>query len=228
MRRISQLILSGVVALIATGCGGSDAGSGTRTLWVKALAVTDDTSDGTGLIVEVRQGGEGGERVTDAVVIVEGNNTGEFAVPWDDGKWFGIDSGYHYAGLAWDTGWRISVKRGDDELYAYLEAPGVTRITNPVAETTFRRAEAQNLLVEWEDLEGRDADFVEVDFKEADDADATLDGDPGELEVDFNRLRPDHEEHLSVNRRNQLNLEGGVPGSTFTAESHHGFKFTVE
>ncbi|MGA9522385.1 MAG: hypothetical protein WBV82_13030 [Myxococcaceae bacterium] len=229
MRVVSRLMLCGVMALAAAGCGGSDPGTGSRTLWVKAEAVTDGSTDGTELFIQVRQGGETGEILTDAVVTIEGDKTGEFAVPWTGIKWGDFAAGgYLRDDFAWDTGWRISVKRGSDDLVAYIEAPGVTEIGKPLANTTYRRSDAQPLVVQWRDTEGRRAELVEVDFQESNEADRTLNEDPGELEIEYNRLEAKNDERLEVRRRNEINLEGGVVGSTFRATTRHTIRFNIE
>ncbi len=229
MRVVSRLILCGAMALAAVGCGGSDPGTGTKTLWVKAEAVTDGSTPGTGMFIQVRQGGENGALVKDAVVTIEGDRTGEVTLPFSDEEWWGfIPGGYYRDEFAWDTGWRIEVRRGNDELVAYIEAPGVTHITSPIANTTFTRGNAQPLVVQWKDTEGRKAEIVEIDFGKSNEADRTLTEDTGELKLEYNRLEAQKDERLSIRRRNEINLEGGVVGSTFKVTSQHDIRFNIE
>ncbi len=227
--RFEVALLGGLLASALVACGGHDPGGGTQTLWVRAQAETDGSTSGSWFVVQVRDGSENGTLLNDAVVSIEGDNTGELVLPFDGGDFFGFRVGANIKrDLPWDTGWRLTVRRGKDELDAYLEAPGVTTITAPVGGTTFRRSNGENLVVEWKDEKGRRADVVEVDFRRADDADRTFGEDPREYEVDFNRLRAADDERIEVRRRNEVNLEGGVPGSRLTATTKHRIDLTVE
>ncbi len=229
MRVVSRLILCGAVALAAAGCGGSDPGTGSRTLWVKAEAVTDGSTNGTELFIQVRQGGESGQILTDAVVTVDGDKTGEFAVPWTGLKWNNFAAGgYLRQGFDWDTGWKITVQRGSDDLVAYLEAPGVTEISSPIANTTYRRSSGDPLVVRWKDRDGRRAELVDINFRHSKEANRTLKEDSGELKVEYNRLEARKDERLEISRRNEINLEGGVAGSAFRATTKHSIEFIVE
>lgn len=229
MRTLSALVMTSLFAFVVAGCG-SDPGSGSKTLFVKALAESDGSTDGTFLAVEVRQGTSDGELISDAVVNIVGDDTGEFNLPWNGGNFFGYKFGSYSKQLTWDKGWKLSVKRGQDELDAYLVAPGVTTITEPIAGTTFRRGAGEPLTVKWKDGFDRRADNVEVDFDDAQgQADkAFTQEDPLEAEVQANTLVATDKEKVRVIRRNEINLEGGVPGSTFRAVTHHRIEFAVE
>ena len=218
------------MAFAASGCGGRNPGGGTKTLYVKAQAVSDGSTDNTAMGVEVREGHSEGNLVTDAVVTVVGNKTGEFNLAWTGINWGGFKAGAYYKDkMQWDTGWKITVKRGQDELDAYLVAPGITTITEPIAATTFKRAEGKPLMVKWKDSDGDRAQIVKIDFDKSDSADREFSDwdDPFELQVEPNTLVPDNE-RVTVSRQNQINLEGGTAGSIFTAETHHRIQFTVE
>jgi hypothetical protein len=215
------VFLTLATGLLLAACGGHDPGSGSRTLFVHAQAETDGSTDGSWMMVKVRQGNSEGQPVTDATVTVTGDNGGEVGLPFE------LD-GYTRRRISWDTGWGLEVKRGDDALQAYLEAPGITTITRPIGGTTFKRAAGDDLLVTWTDEKMRKADFVTVEFKRAGGADREFTGDPFEYEVELNRLVADDDERISVKRRNEVNLEGGTPGSRFSAVTRHRVDLKVE
>lgn len=227
MRTLSAIVVAvAVVGLV--GCGGSNPGTGTKTLFVKATAHTDGSTDGTWLGVEVRQGSDKGDLITDAVVTMKGDKSGEFNLGWSGMNWGGWKAGlYLKQQAAWDTGWSLSVKRGQDELDAYVAAPGVTTITQPIADTTFRRVDGKPFELVWKDGEGRRAEKVHIDFDHSD-ADLDLDEDTLSHEFEANRLTASDREHVRVTRANTVDLAGGTPGSAFTAESTHQIEFTVE
>lgn len=228
MRQLTAMVaIAGLVGL--AGCGGSNEGSGSETLFVKATAESDGSTDGSWLAVEVREGSSEGAIVTDAVVTVRGDDSGEFNLPWEGINWGGFRAGaYVKRDLAWDTGWNILVKRGEDGLEAYLSAPGITNITEPLGGTTFKRGDGNAMMVRWKDGEGRRAELVEVDFSEADEADRDLAEDTLELEVEPNRLVATDRERLEVRRTNEVKLAGGTPGSVFKATTRHRIEFKVE
>lgn len=226
LRRVVLLLL-GVAFLFS--CGGSNAGTGTQTLFVKAQAITDGSASGSWLAVEVRQGASDGALITDAVVTVSGDATGEFNLPWEGIQLGNFKAGAYRRGqLAWDTGWVLRVTRGADRLDAYLEAPGVSTITGPIAGTTFKRADAQPLAITWKDDAGRRANVVELKLDHADQASVTLAKDTLEHDVEPNRLVATDKEKLQLKRRNEIPLAGGAPGSVFSATTEHEIEFVVE
>ena len=217
-----------IAMLALVGCGGSNPGGGTKTLFVKATAHSDGSTDGSWLGIEVRDGSESGSLITDAVVTVRGDKEGEFNLPWSGINWGGFKAGLYLKDkMAWDQGWSISVKRGNDNLDAYLVAPGVTTITEPIDGTVFRRGDGQPFTLKWKDGEGRHSDSVKIDFNKAD-ADVDLDEDPMERQIEANRLTATNNETVTVTRSNTIDLAGGTPGSRFTAETTHHISFVVE
>lgn len=229
MQKLSALIIGGMVFGLM-GCGGSNPGGGTKTLFVKAHAETRGSTDSSWLGVEVRDGHSEGNIVSDAIVTIYGDKTGEFALPWQGINWGGFQAGaYVKEGISWDTGWKIEVKRGEDGLDAYLEAPGITTITEPIGGTTFRRTDGEPLIVKWKDGEGRRAQIVTVDFDHSDGADRNFSDfdDPMEVSIEPNILNPDNE-RVEVRRKNEVQLEGGTAGSAFSAETKHRIEFVVE
>lgn len=211
-----------VIAIAALGaaCGGSNPGSGSKTLYVQALAESDGSAGGTSIDVEVRDGSSQGLVVGDATVTVTGDSTGNLPLSWDG------NSRYSGGGFDWDTGWSIDVKRGDDVLQAYLQAPGITIITNPISATTFTRADGNPLIVKWQD-EGHRAEAVRIELNDSNFR-RDLSNDPLELAIPVNSLVPTGNERVEVNRSTEVNLEGGTPGSLFRATTRHRIEFIVQ
>jgi len=225
MRTLFQTLAA--MTLLA-GCGSSP-GGGTRTLYVKAEAWSDGSSDGTWISVEVRQGSSDGTLLNDATVSMHGSKSGDFSLPWQGISFGNFRAGsYHKGQMAWDSGFQISVKRGNDALDAYLEVPGITTITNPLGGTTFRRADGQPLMVKWKDDVNHVAQKVTVTFDHSDGATSILNADPLQLQVDPNRLVAASPENIEVRRENTVNLAGGVSGSSFTATTRHRIDFNIE
>ena len=216
------------LAVFALACGGSNPGSGTKTLYVKAQAFGDGRDASNSLMaVEVREGSATGNTLTDAVVTITGDKTGELALPWQ-GVVFGSFHAGSYAkpGLVWDTGWRLSVKRGSDQLDGYLVAPGFTTLTAPIAGSTFARSGGVPLNISWKDEAGRRAETVEIQLDKAK-LDQIVPDDKGTFPVEVNRLATDSKEKISVSRSNEVVLAGGVPGSVFSARTGHEIEINV-
>lgn len=231
MNRHPTLRLTSMFFLAASlvACGGSNPGNGTRTLFVNARAESDGASDGSLLMVEVREGHSEGTLITDAVVTINGNETGEFNLPWVGANFGGFKFGaYAKDNLTWDTGWSLNVKRGEDYLDAYLVAPGHTTITAPLGGSTYRRSSGEPLVLQWKDGEGRGADLTTVRFKTSEQANRDFTDDPMEYEVEPNHLQADDDERVEVERRNEVNLEGGTAGSIFRAVTRHRVEFAIE
>lgn len=228
MRLLPLPVLAGL-ALAASACGGSNPGSGTKTLYVKAAVQSDGTSDGTWLAVEVREGSDQGVLVTDAQVSVRGDSTGETGIPWGGGvSMDGFNGGVYVVWHPqWDRGFTLNVNRGSDHLNAYVETPGITTITSPISGTAFALAEGKPLVVEWKDSYGRRAENVRVDLKKSDYVWTGTD-DTLRNEIDPNRMVVDNGERVRVTRTNQINLAGGAAGSTFEASTTHAIDFVVE
>ncbi|MBI3184051.1 MAG: hypothetical protein HYZ28_18105 [Myxococcales bacterium] len=222
----APILVAAAIALAA--CGGSNPGGGTRTLYVKAQAETDGTTDGTRLGLEVREGSSGGTLITDAVVILRGDKSGESSLPWQGLKWgdFALGS-YFKSGIAWEPGWAIEVRRGNDRLDAYLQTPGYTTIVEPIAQTTFRRTEGKPLAVKWKDSFDRRAKTVTVDVDKAK-YQRTLPEDPLSHEIEANRLVSENNERITLERVNEIELAGGTPGSIFRGTSKHRIEVNVE
>ncbi|RMG10391.1 MAG: hypothetical protein D6729_19610 [Deltaproteobacteria bacterium] len=221
-------LLGAASLLLLAACGGSDPGGGTKTLYVNAATASDGSRDGTWIVVEVREGSSDGAIVDDAVVTVTDDEGNARRLNFS-----GVSIGNFAAGVYADTdfdfkgGTRLEVERGSDHLFAYLEHPGITTITQPIANTTFRRTEHEALRIEWKDARGRSARFVHIKLDRAD-YERTLENDPGFHEVEVNRLKPGANETLHVERYNEIQLAGGVTGSRFRATTVHRIDFDVE
>jgi len=208
-------ILGGLAAaVLLAACGGSDPGSGTQTLYVTATAESDGSSDGTRLLVVVRQGGSNGAFVDNATVTVIGDRGTNHTLPFVG--IFGL-GGYYKNAISWEGGWRLRIVRGSDNLEAYIAGPGLTTITAPTANGTFAKAAAQNLVVQWRDDMGRSMPNAEVRFRRADIQRITTDN--GAYSMDYNLLVPANDEEIAVRRWTELTLKGGATGSTFRAQT---------
>lgn len=222
-----HLVLPTLLGLLAS-CGGSNPGGGTRTLYVKGQVYSDGSTDGTAMAFEVREGNSGGTVITDAVVIVRGDQSGEMALPWTGVQWGSFAAGSYYTrSFAWQTGWHVEVRRGNDRLDAYLEAPGITTITQPIAGTTFSRAAAKPMEILWRDSFDRKAKQVDVDLDKADYKISLADDTHSHL-VEPNRLVADGSERIRIERFNEVELAGGTPGSSFRATTRHQIELRVE
>jgi hypothetical protein len=227
MRSALAVVLA-AVAVLGAACGGSNPGGGTKTLYVDAQAVSDGSTDGTGIRVCVRDGYREGPVVTNAVVSIRGDRTGEFNLLWEGVDWFGCAAGgYWRAGIAWDSGWALNVRRDNDHLDAYVSAPGITEISQPFANSTFLRAGGQPLVVKWEDRIGRRAETVSIELHQADQF-FPLPDDPLQYSIEVNRLVGTGDERLEVTRTNTVTLAGGASGSVFSATTHREIPFIVE
>jgi len=226
---LRRLVLLAVGIFLSFSCAGSNPGTGTQTLFVKAQAITNGSTEGSWMAVEVRQGSADGQLVTDATVTVTGDETGEVQLPWS-GNQVGASmmGAYRKAQLVWDSGWTLHVSRGTDRVDAYLQAPGVTTIVAPLAGTTFDRAVGQPLDITWKDDAGRRAEQVELSLDHADQASVTLPVDTLEHQVEANRLIATDKEKLDLKRKNQIELAGGAPGSLFSATTEHSIEFAVQ
>jgi len=226
---LRRVVLLAIGVFFFFSCAGSNPGTGTQTLYVKAQAITNGSTDGSWMAVEVREGSADGQLVTNAVVSITGDQTGDIDLPWDGVQVGNFKMGaYRKAQLVWDSAWMLHVSRGADRVDAYLQAPGVTTIVAPLAGTTFVRADGLPLDVTWKDDAGRRAEQVELTLDHADQASITLPIDTLEHQVEANRLIATDKERLGLKRKNQVDLAGGAPGSLFSATTEHSIEFAVQ
>ena len=201
-------------AMLLTACGGSDPGSGTQTLYVEATATSDGSAGGTSLLIRVQDGGSQGSFLQNATVTVIGDRGTQHVLPWVG--IFGVGA-YYKSNFNWESGWRLKIVNGNDNLEAYVAGPGLTTITAPVSNSTFSKASAQNLSVQWRDDQGRSVPNADIDFRRAN-IDRTVQ-DTGSYSVDYNTLVAATDEQITITRWTELNLKGGVTGSRFRAET---------
>jgi hypothetical protein len=225
------LLAAGLAAVVAVGtaCGGSNPGSGSGTLYVKAQLEADGTPDGNWIAVQVRQGHPDAPIVNDAVVTLRGDQSGEMTLPWQGVTFGGWAAGWYGTNnLTWDTGFALRVQRQSDNLEAYLQVPGLTVVTQPVYNTTFSVADGRPLLVKWEDAKGRRAEIVTVRLDRSGfRRELPMGEDPLQLSIELSNV-VSGDERVTVTRMNDVNLAGGTPGSVFSATTHHDVPFVVQ
>lgn len=224
-----QLLAFSAAFTFLAACGGTDPGTGSQTLYVRAALETDGSTNGTGIAVEIRERDASGPVVTDAIVTLRSQSGVDqlLAATASSTRPDSIVL-YRRDGFAWDHGFVLSVRRGaDDFLDAALELPGVTVITDPVASTTFQRATQGRLLIRWRDEYGRQAQVPEVRLERAD-LEQTLPSDALQYEVDASRLVPASDEVVTVSRTNKVTLAGGLGNSEWKATTRHQIQFRVE
>jgi len=193
-------------------CAVSDPGTGTQTLYVTAVAQSDGSSNGTSLSVVVQNGSSSGATVTDATVTLIGDKGSTYTLPFVGIFGFGANFKNN---IAWEGGWRLRIQSGNDNLEAYIAGPGLTTITAPTEGSTFVKASAPNMLVQWRDEMGRHAMTTSMKFRRGS-VDTTVD-DNGAHSVDSASLVAASDERITITRTVSLDLRGGVTGSTFKA-----------
>ena len=221
MMRAILGVLAGAVLL--TACGGNDPGTGTQTLYVEATAQSDGSAQGTSITVRLQNGGSGGSIPDTATVTLIGDRGTTHVLPFVGFLGLG---GYHKSNFNWEGGWRLRIVNENDNLEAYIAGPGLTTITAPVVNSTFSRAAAQNLSVQWRDDMGRTMPNAEIDFRQAN-VQRTVQ-DTGSYSVDYNTLEVSNDERVTVRRWTELILKGGVTGSTFKAQTTAELDFIVQ
>ncbi len=209
------------VAVLASGCLTSP-GGGSGTLFVTARLTSDGSTSGSSARVTVRAGSSSGELVKNAEVAIRGGSLGRTLVSYDDAK-----NEYRLDSFTWVEGFRLEVIRGNDRLDGAIEAPGATVITDPISNTTYRRADGPALAIRWKDARGSNANTTQLNLDKAkiDRAIAV-----GVIDV---RLQPSElvvtdKERVRVERSNQVQLAGGATGSTLSAGTEHEIEFRVE
>lgn len=222
---VMKAFAGAALALVMAGCG-SDAGSGTETLFVDAEAFSDGSADGTWLRVVVRQGGSNGAMLDDAKVTLTAGDGTVHELPYVDV--FGI--AYFKNNLAWDPSWRLRIERGTaDKLEARIEGPGLTRITQPAPGSLYQRSSGTDLVVKWADDDGKRAGAVIVDLEGQPYEDQIVNEDPLERKIPASSITTVNDSaRLRVDRRTTLNLAGGVAGSTFTATTRDEIDINIQ
>lgn len=209
------------LAFLSSGCGLTSPGGGTGTLFVTAHLTSDGSTAGSRARITVRAGASSGDLVKNAEVAIRGGALGRTIVGYDDGK-----DQYRLDGFTWVEGFRLEVIRGSDKLDGSIEAPGATLITDPISNSTYRRADGAPLLIRWKDERNSPASATQVHLDKAN-LDRSIPAGIFELRVDPNELRVDKEK-VRVERSNEVALAGGAPGSLLSAGTDHEIEFNVE
>lgn len=208
-------------AILASSCLTSP-GGGTGTLFVTARLTSDGSTAGSSARVTVRAGSSSGELVKNAEVAIRGGSLGRTLVSYDDQR-----DQYRLDGFSWVEGFRLEVVRGNDLLDGAIEAPGATVITDPVSDTTYRRADGPPLLIRWRDARGGAAGSTRLRMDKAK-LDRAIPAGVFEVRVEARDLVVDDKEKVQVERSSEVQLAGGAPGSTLSASTEHEIEFRVE
>jgi hypothetical protein len=209
------------LVVLASSCGLTSPGGGTGTLFVTARLSSDGSTSGSRARVTVRAGSPNGDLVKNAEVALRGGSLGRTIVPYEDGK-----DQYRLDAFSWVEGFRIEIIRGTDQLDGSIEAPGATLITDPISDSTYTRAAGPPLIIHWKDARNSVANTTQLHLEKAN-IDRSIPPGVYEVQVDQAELRVDKEK-VRVERSNEVNLAGGVPGSVLSAGTAHEIEFRVE
>lgn len=201
----------GVLALVLPlvwACGGDDDLAG---------PVDGDRGDGTGALlvraqIDSEEGGadfdvtvsRDGQEVTDAEIII-GTDGADVALAYD-----GEQAAYVGGDEVWSGYYTIDVTAGDDWLNGGLEAPDRPTLIEPADAFDPHQVEEGVVLVTWD---GELAMSVRVKTKDFEWSGA----DEGGLEIPAVTFE-DEEQEIEISRQNEIDLEGGAPGSVLAVE----------
>lgn len=219
-------LIVGALALLATACGGSDPGSGTKTLFVRAALHSDGSPGNSYIGVVVREGHANAQVIQDAVVLLTPEGGHETSVPFMFIQNFKNE-------IVWARSYRLKISRGNDRLEAVIQPPGLTTITAPARGAVYERASGTPLKVTWTDSFDRRAQKVELELD-----DGRFASNSSSVLTDKDNLTYDipptawtqatNGERIRVRRSVSLGLAGGAPGSELTAETtHRTGEFTI-
>jgi hypothetical protein len=217
MRTLSLLFLA-----LSLSCGFTSPGGGTNTLFVVARLASDGSTEGSRARVTVRLGSAKGEVVRNAEVVLRGGALPPTPVPFSAG-----DGEHQLDGFTWVPGIRLEVRRGNDWLDGAIDAPGASLITEPIADSTFRRAGGAPFIVRWKDEFNAVANRTQVKLRTAD---IIQNPAPGvtELRLSPTSLSSNQDERIDLERSNEVFLIGGSAGSVLSAQTSHSIQFRVE
>jgi hypothetical protein len=215
-------VLFALACLTSLGCGYASPGGGSGTLFVTARLSSDGSTSGSRARVTVRSGSANGDIVRNAEVAIRGGPLARTVVPFDDGS-----NQFRLDGFTWPDGVRLEVVRGSDVLDGSIEAPGATVITDPVANTTFRKADGAPLLVRWKDSRNAGATTTSLRIDKAK-IDQSLGAGVLQTFIEANQLVVEDKEKVRVERTNEVTLAGGASGSVLSASTEHEIEFKVE
>ena len=210
-----------VAACLAAGCtagegaggGGAftdDGGTGTGTLRIIAALSVDETSS---FLANVAVADEASQPVTGASVVLGTPDQGDIALV-EEPAGFGI---YVLPPGAWDwtTGFSLDVDAGAAGNAAGIgfAAPDLTQVTSPQAQDTLPLGQA--ISVTWL---GRGADEHRLRLALHEYDSGWVAGDDGAGVIPAAVTTTAGGEALTVNRRKEIAITAGRPGSAFTAE----------
>lgn len=210
------------LALALSACGYTSPGGGTGTLYVTARLSSEGSSSSSRARVTVRAGSSTGAVVENAEVTIRGGTLGRTVVPFD------VDANqYRLDGFQWVEGFRLEVVRGADLLDGSIDAPGETLISDPISDSTFRRADAQPLIIRWKDARNSVAATTNVRLEKAK-LERSIPQGIFEMRVEPSELQANDKERVRLERSNEVNLAGGGAGSVLSASTSHDIEFRVE
>lgn len=210
------------LAVLASSCGLTSPGGGTGTFFVTARLTSDGSTAGSRARVTVRRGSSTGDLVKDAEVAIRGGALGRTLVPYDDQR-----DQYRLESFTWVEGFRLEIIRGNELLDGAIEAPGATLITEPISDSTYRRAAGPPLLIRWRDGRNASASSTRLRLDKAN-IDRSIPAGVSEVRIDPNELSVSDKEKVRLERSNEVNLAGGVAGSVLSASTEHEIEFRVE
>ncbi len=213
----TRILLSLLLGFVACGGGGgTDAGSGTKTLLVQAQVAWNAELQGAEIHVAVERAGA---NVEGANVVVH-SDLGDVTLTLDHGN---LGGGGDYVGVqaGWAGSYGLEVSAGDDHLSAAISAPEQMTLTAPDTATAIDAHQAANGIVtlRWS---GSAADSIRVRSKDFDYTGA----DQGHVDMPATLLK-DSSQELSLRRENSVALAGGVAGSTLSATCRSDFTLIV-
>lgn len=218
---MTRALLS-TVAVLSASCGLTSPGGGTGTFFVTARLTSDGSTAGSEARVTVRLGSSTGALVKNAEVAIRGGALGRTIVPYDDQR-----DQYRLDSFTWVEGFRLEIIRGNELLDGSIEAPGATLITDPISDSTYRRADGPALVIRWKDARNARANSTQLNLDKAK-IDRSIPPGVPELVVEQSQLTVTDKERVRIVRSNEVSLAGGVPGSVLSASTSHQIEFRVE
>jgi hypothetical protein len=206
-------------ASCGVGCGSTDSGGGSGTLFVTAEA--NGRPDSTRIRVTLQQ--RGNPVVGANVVVVHVEN--DVSINLEGVGSSGRGSEFKYEGTfnRYARTLALKITSGEDALDARLQGPAPHVITRPPNDVIVRRKEFEFLDVRWEADGSADAATVTVSDLEP----MELEGDPFEVQIPLGGLR-NGTHQVEVRRETSVPLTGGVEGSVMRTRYTVDNRFTIE
>jgi hypothetical protein len=202
-----------LLPVLAACGGGTDAGSGTGTLFA-TIEVTGRPNDTK---VELELSARGNPVIGANVVLTDVDR--ELPVTAEAKNAGRYDANF----MGYARTIEVKIVAGEDELEASLEGPAPHVITRPPNDAIVRRADYEVLTVEWEADDP--ADSVEVAPEDGDKV--NLEEDDFETDIPLGPLK-NGSQKISVERATSVDLSGGTAGSRFRSRYKVDNRFTLE